>query len=204
MFKGKRLFLSIGASLLLFAGIVTATAELWNRPDPVTVPDETLIHVTLDQGLSSDQNRAGDRFEATVSKPIVIDNKIIIPEGAHATGTVVDARPSGRLMGRAHLQLALEDIEINGKTYQLRTSSTQRIGQNHKKRNWAWIGGGGAGGALIGAAAAGGKGALIGGPIGLGAGTAAAYFTGKKDIRLSPETPLTFRLAEPVTIDAKG
>jgi len=204
MLRGKKQFLVVGSCLLFLAGLVTATAELWDRPNPVTVPDETLIHVTLDQALSTDQSRAGDHFEATVSEPVVIHNKTVIPEGAHATGMVVDSHPSGRLMGRARLQLTLENIEINGKTYPLCTSSAQRTGHNHKKRNWAWIAGGGAGGALIGAVAGGGKGALIGGPIGAGAGTAAAYLTGKRDIHLSPETPLTFRLAQPVTVDAKG
>jgi hypothetical protein len=95
-------------------------------------------------------------------------------------------------------------VEIGGKTYELRTTTSQRIGGNHKKRNWGWIGGGAGGGALIGALAAGGKGALIGGPVGAGAGTAVAFMTGKKDIHLRPEAPLTFRLVRPVTIDVKG
>ena len=39
------------------------------------------------------------------------------------------------------------------------------------------------------------QGALIGGPVGAGAGTGVAFFTGKKDIHLRAETPLTFKLA---------
>jgi len=66
------------------------------------------------------------------------------------------------------------------------------------------IGGGAGGGALVGAIAAGGEGALIGGPIGAGAGTAAAFITGKKNVRLPPKTHLTFKLVEPLTIDAKS
>jgi hypothetical protein len=57
---------------------------------------------------------------------------------------------------------------------------------------------------LIGALAGGVKGALIGGPVGAGAGTTVALLTGKKDIHLRAETPLTFKLAEPVTIPVKG
>jgi hypothetical protein len=204
MIVAKQRYLLIGGSLLLLAGLITATALVSKRPDPVTVPEATELHVTLDQGLASDQSRPGDHFEATVSQPVTIGDKTVIPQGAHVDGLVVDARPSGRLMGRAHLQLALDSIDVDGKSYELHSNTSQRVGGNHKKRNWAWIGGGGAGGALIGAAAGGGKGALIGGPIGAGAGTAAAYFSGKKDIHLGPETPLTFRLAQPVTIDVKG
>ena len=47
-------------------------------------------------------------------------------------------------------------------------------------------------------------GALIGGPVGAGAGATVALLTGKKDIKLRPETPVKFELSEPVTIDVKG
>jgi hypothetical protein len=33
---------------------------------------------------------------------------------------------------------------------------------------------------------------------------ATAYLTGKKDIKLPAETPLTFKLVEPVTVDVRG
>jgi hypothetical protein len=200
----KNRYLLFGGVLLLLAGIIVATAAISDRSEPVTVPEETAIHVTLDQGLASNQSLPGDHFEATVSEPVVINEHTVIPQGARAEGLVVDAHPSGRLMGRARLQLALESIQVNGASYQLRTATANRVGGNHKKRNWAWIAGGGGGGALIGALAGGGKGALIGGPVGAGAGTVVAFMTGKKDIHLSPETPLTFRLAQPVTIDVKG
>ena len=138
------------------------------------------------------------------SEPIVVENKTVIPQGATVEGLVVDARHSGRLMGRARLRLALETVAVDGKAYEIRTNSTSRVGGSHKNRNIGFIGGGAGGGLLIGAVAAGGKGALIGGPVGAGAGTAVAFLTGKKDIRLPAETSLTFKLAGPVTINAKG
>jgi hypothetical protein len=206
MLGPKRNILLGSAIVLLSAGIITAAVTLATHPRtvPITVPEETPIHVTLDQGISSNQNRPGDHFEATISEPVVLNDKTVIPQGTPVEGLVVDARPSGHLRGRAHLQLALESMQLNGKTYDLRTSSSYRRGGDHKKRNWALIGGGAGGGALIGAAAAGGKGALIGGPIGAGAGTAVAYFTGKKDIHLRPETRLEFRLNQPVIVDTKS
>jgi hypothetical protein len=206
MLGTKRNVLLASMIVLLSAGIITAAVTLATHPRtvPITVPEQTAIHVTLDQGISSNQNRPGDHFEATISEPVVLNDKTVIPQGTPVEGLVVDARPSGHLMGRAHLQLALESMQLNGRTYDLRTSSSYRRGGDHKKRNWAWIGGGAGGGALIGAAAAGGKGALIGGPIGAGAGTAVAYFTGKKDIHLRPETRLEFRLNQPVIVDTKS
>jgi len=34
--------------------------------------------VTLDQALSSDLSKPGDRFDATVSEPVVMDGKTVI------------------------------------------------------------------------------------------------------------------------------
>jgi hypothetical protein len=204
MILTRRHYLLAGGAVLLAVALGIAAASLPNRAEPMVIPESTAIHVTLEQALASNQSRPGDHFEATVSEPVIVDGKTVIPQGASAEGLVVDARPSGRLMGRAHLQLALESVAVGGENYGVRTSSKWRSGGNHKKRNWAWIGGGAGGGALIGALAGGGKGALIGGPIGAGAGTTVALLTGKKDIHLRPETPLTFKLSEPVTIPAKG
>jgi hypothetical protein len=200
----KRHYLIGGSAILLAAALTLSAATLRDRSDPVTLPERTAIHVTLDQALASNQNKPGDHFDATVSEPVVVDGKTVIPQGAHADGLVVDARQSGRLMGRARLQLALESVAVDGQNYDVRTGSHPRIGRDHKIRNLEWIGGGAAGGAVIGALAGGGTGALIGGPIGAGAGTTVALLTGKKDIKLRAETPLKFELAEPVTIKVKG
>ena len=204
MLLTKRHYLMLGGAVLLAVVLGVGAAALPHRSDPVMVPERTVIHVTLDQTLASDQNRAGDHFDATVSEPVLVDGKTIIPQGAHAEGIVVQARPSGKLMGRARLQLALQTVAVDGQNYDVRTISHPRVGRDHKKRNFEWIGGGAAGGALIGALAGGGTGALIGGPVGAGAGTTVAFLTGRKDIRLRAETPLKFELADPVTIKVKG
>ena len=204
MILTKRHYFTAGGAILLAAGLTLSLAASRDASEPVTLPERTVIHVTLDQALASNQSRPGDHFDATVSEPVVVDGKTIIPQGAHAEGLVVDARQSGRLMGRARLQLALQTVAVNGQDYDVRTFSYPRIGRDHKKRNWAWIGGGAAGGAVIGALAGGGTGALIGGPVGAGAGVTVALVTGKKDIKLRAETPLKFELAEPATISLKG
>lgn len=203
MILTKRNYLIGGGAALLAAVLAVSAVTFANRPELVTVPEQTPIRVTLDHAVTSDQSRPGDHFEATVAEGVVVGGKTVIPQGAHAEGLVVDAKKSGRLMGRARLQLALQTVEVTGQQYDVRTTSSPRIGGDHKKRNWAWIGGGAGGGALVGAAAAGGKGALIGGPVGAAAGTTFALLTGKKDIKLRPETPVTFKLAEPVTINVK-
>jgi hypothetical protein len=202
MRRNKRALWLLGS--LLAAALITSGVTLARKPAPATIPDGTAIHVRLDNAVDSNQSRSGDEFKATISEPVVVDGKTVIPKGAAAKGLVVDARESGHLKGVPRLRLALSSVELDGKTYDLRTSPGLRNGKNHRRRNWEWIGGGAGAGLLVGAIAGGGKGALIGGPIGAGVGTAVAYFTGKRDIRLSAETPLTFRLSQPLTIPLKS
>jgi len=193
--------IAVGLVLVVIGGVALARSRI--HADPVTVSARTPIHVTLDQALASNQSRPGDHFDGTVAEPVVVRDKVVVPQGARVEGVVVDAHQSGGLRGRARLQLALEAVELDGKRYEISTTVAHRVGGDHKKRNLAWIGGGGGAGVLIGALAAGGKGALIGGPIGAGAGTAVAYFTGRKDIHLPAETRLTFQLAKPLTVEGR-
>lgn len=177
---------------------------LFESSKDVTISEGVQLEVVVDETLSSKRNHAGDSFEASLVQPVMKDGKTIIPAGAHLTGRVVDAKEAGRLHVPARLSVALSSVEVSGKSYDIDTNTIGETGKNHNKRNIGFIGGGAAGGALIGGLAGGGKGALIGSLIGAGAGTAGAAATGKKDISLPAETRLEFRLLRPVTVSVKG
>src|SRR5258708_10804820 len=148
MHLSKRTYAMVGGSVLLAVALGVAAATLPNRSrlESATVPQDASIHVTLDQAFASDQSRPGEHFEATVSEPVLINGKAVIPQGAHAEGLVVDARRSGRLKGRARLQLALETVTVNGQSYGVRTSSSWRTVANHKNRTWSGFGAAAGGG----------------------------------------------------------
>ena len=188
------------ALALLAAARATNVAPSLVGTNEMTVPAGTAIHVRLDQSLATNQNDSGESFAATVTSPVMVNGKEVIPAGARAEGVVVTSKPSGRLKGHAYMTLALSAVEVGGKHYEVNSNTVGRQSGDHKKRNIALIGGGGGGGLLIGALAGGGKGALIGGPVGAGAGLAVAAITGKKQVNIPAETAMTFRLTQPLTI----
>ncbi|PYT34445.1 MAG: hypothetical protein DMG58_04885 [Acidobacteria bacterium] len=192
------------AALSLALGLGVATKVRAGSRDSMTLPQHTPIQVVLDQPVSADRTKAGDRFAATVAQPVVVDGNTVIPKGARVSGVVVESRHGGRIKGEADLRLALHSVKVNGTSYPIHTTAFHRSSKSHKRRNLLMIGGGAGTGVLIGALAGGGAGALIGGPVGAGAGTAAAILTNKKDVKLPAETHLTFKLSEPVSIPAKS
>ena len=166
----------------------------------ISIPAGTLLEVRLQETLDTKRNRAGDRFTATLTRPIVLDGRTVVPRGTSFTGHVTESKASGRFKGRALMSLNLDSFELNGRRHEIRTTHVGRESGGHKKRNWFLIGGGSGVGSAIGAIAGGPAGALIGAGAGAGAGTAGAAITGKKNVRLPVETQLAFSLRTPVTL----
>lgn len=164
------------------------------------IPAGTRLRVALTNSVSSDKSRAGDRFMGVLAEPVVIDGKTILEKGTHVRGLVVNAKESGRVKGRASIQLTLTEIVRGGNSLNISTKPYSAVAEATKKRDAAIIGGGAGLGAAIGALAGGGKGALIGAGIGGGAGTGAVLATRGKEIRYSPETRIPFTLAQSVEI----
>src|SRR5260221_12314477 len=168
---------------------------------PIPLPADPAIPVFLASTINSKVAKAGDEFEATVSEPVVVEGRTAIPKGAHANGTVVDAKKQGTFKGEAVLAIRLTRVEIHGKGYTISTSPYGGTVKGKGKRTAVVTGGGAAVGALISGPAGGGKGAAIGAGVGAGGGLAASGTTGGKNVEFPAESAITFKLTEPVTIE---
>jgi hypothetical protein len=161
---------------------------------PAVVSTGTALHVRVDDVLDTRRNRPGDRFSATLVRPVIVNGRTVLPAGARFHGHITKSAESGRLKGRAVLGLTLDDFQLHDRTYSIGTTYVNRVGEPHKKRNVILAGGGAALGAVIGAFAGHGKGAAVGAFAGGATGTAGAAATGKKDVAIAAETPITFFL----------
>jgi hypothetical protein len=170
-------------------------------PQPLVVPAGTTLTVRLGESLGSKLSSPGQSFSATLVSPITVDGNTVIPAGALARGTVVDAKALGRFKGGALLELRLNSITVNGSEQRIKTSAVTRTLKGKGKRTAVMAGGGTALGAIIGGLAGGGKGAAIGAVAGAGAGTGGAAFTGNKEIVLPAESALSFRLTSPLEVN---
>jgi hypothetical protein len=156
----------------------------------------------VDQSVSSKTNSAGDRVIASVAAPVVVNGKQVIPAGAAASGTITVAKSAGRFQGNAELALTLNSVTVDGKTYDLQTSTFSETTGSRGRRTAISTGIGAGAGAVIGAIAGGGKGAAIGAGSGAGAGAVGAAVTGERDVTFPAETKISFELSQPVTIQA--
>jgi hypothetical protein len=172
-------------------------------PKPIVVKAGKEIVITADQSVSSKTSNSGDHFEASLAEPVVVGDKVVIPKGAKATGTVTDAKSAGKFKGNAAITVTLSSITVHGEEYRLKTTEVTESGKGRGKRTAEGAGGGAVVGALIGALAGGGKGAAIGAGAGAGAGVAGTALTGNRDITIAPETKLTFQLQEPLEVRKK-
>lgn len=171
-------------------------------PGRITIPAGTWIAVRLNEELSSDHNQPGDYFTGTLVQPIVANGRVIARHGQIVSGVVSEAKKAGRVEGLSRLGLELTEISmVDGGQAQVRTKLMERHGDTSYGRDAVGIGAAVGTGAAIGASVNGGVGAGIGAAAGVLVSTIGVMMTRGKPTVVYPETPLTFRLDAPLTVE---
>jgi len=171
------------------------------------IPNGTALVAVLNNDLSTQNVREGERFTMTVRSPGEYD-------GATVEGSVVSINRGGRVTGRSEMTLDFDTIRLrDGRSYRfagilesVRTTNGDVVrvdnegavrdsDQTSKTVQRTAIGT--AVGAIIGAIAGGGKGAAIGAVIGAGASAGSVYVQGRNDLDLTAGTELTVRATGP-------
>ena len=168
----------------------------------VIVPAGTELLVILIDSISTDKNKAGDRFMASLGAPIIVDGKTVVERGTKVQGRVADAESSGRVKGLANIRLELTGIMDGAKVIPIVTKPFVAEADSSKGRDAAVAGGGAGIGAAIGAATGGKKGAGLGAIIGGAAGTGAVLATKGRELEFGSESKLRFTLDKEVELPA--
>ena len=82
----------------------------------ITLPKGTAISAAARQTLATDKNKVGDTFAASLTEPIKVDGKTVIPKGTQVTCRIVKVRKN-------ELKVTLASVVIHGKSYPLDTNS---------------------------------------------------------------------------------
>lgn len=168
--------------------------------DTENVPAGTALTVVMLDPISTETNKIGDTFTATLADPIVVNGKIVAEKGDKVTGEVKNVEEPGRVKGRARLELVLKDLTTSNRKYKISTEPFTAVAGSTKDRDAGIIAGGAGVGAVIGAVTGGKKGAAIGAIIGGGTGTTAVLLTKGKHVKLEPEMRVNFVLSNDVDL----
>lgn len=185
--------------LLIFANLILVSAQ---GDSIYRLPAGTRITVKLDADLNSKVSSVNDTFKAFVAKPVINRETVVLPVGTEIEGRVtgVSRAKSGGKNGK--LDIVFEWLrlspdarrEIDGVLItKFRTGSTDTL-------NALSLIGGTATGALIGAAATSGKGALIGAGIGAGMGSGILLFRKGKEMRIAKDDEFEIELKKEVVL----
>ena len=177
------------------------------------VPAGTALMVRLDTTLATFSNRVGDPFQAKVTQAVIVNGNTLIPVGATVEGRVTKVSEPRRISGkptivilpeavilptgeRYYLDATLVDTNIKGTDV---NQEGQFKGQGHDRRDQLEVGGGTAGGMLVGGLIGGGPGVLIGGAVGASATTVHWLIT-HRSATLPAGTELTLELNRPMAM----
>lgn len=181
----------------------------------LTVPSGTKIRARMESNLSSKVSQVGDNFTAKTVDPVYASTgAVVIPQGSEIIGRVdrVQKAVKGGKVGEIDVsfrQVVLPNgtkRTINGSLTDLSEDDAKSDnegtakGDKTKHRKIIFIGGGGAGGAILGGAIGGGKGALIGGLIGAGAGFLGERFTKGENVEVKSGAEFGVYLNQSVTL----
>ena len=168
-----------------------------------SVASGTVVRVRMNRTISSKTAQVGNTFTVNVTEPVYSSNGVVvIPTGSTLTGRVDTVKRAANGGKPGEIDVSFTQVRLpNGRTRAINGSLTElgggdtrsdnegtASGKPMKNRKLIFIGGGGAGGAVLGAAIGGGKGALIGGLLGAGAGFLGDKFTKGKEAEVESGT----------------
>jgi hypothetical protein len=209
-----------------FAG--SAAADRVGAETEYVIPQGTELSVRTNEAINSKTATQGQTFAATVAQDVKdASGLVVIPRGSPAQ-LVIDEVKGGGAAGGATFALDLRSVTVNGRFYLAETGAVEPgSGTGQGASTGATMPGGAGLGTLIGAVVGGGKGSAAGTAVGaaggresaigaaIGAagggkesaistaiGAAGGVLASGGEVKVPAETMLTFRLDQPLRLEA--
>ena len=170
-----------------------------------TVNTGTVIRVRMNQTINSKTATVGNTFTVTVTEPVYSNSGVVvIPTGSTLTGRINSVRRADKGGKPGEIDASFISVRLpNGRTRSINASLTDLdankttsdneggvSGSQMKNRKIIFIGGGAAGGAILGAIVGGGKATAIGAIAGAAGGFPGERFLKGQRPRSNPEPSL--------------
>jgi hypothetical protein len=201
-------------SVLLAIAPVASVAQA----ETYSVSAGTALRCRLTQTISTKLNFQNDPFTATVTEPLMIGGKQIIPVGSTVDGHIAWLVRPGRIRGVGEMRLDAEKVTFpDGRSYTLSAILVKAYGAEGAKvqdeegslkgpssrmKDIQEVGLGMGGGGFLGTVIGGFHGAVIGGAIGGAAGLVDTLRRRGKDLTLPTGTQLEYQLTRELVVTA--
>jgi type IV secretion system protein VirB10 len=210
---------NLGRKYLLLAFVLLPGVAGSQVGSEIVLGEGTRISLQLNDHLSTKLNNEGDTFTATVTAPVYLKDRLIIPKGSIISGSISRVLRPGRFKGKAVMNLLFSSIRLPGAAAQLPiVASLARVdqegnagvrgegtiaGEDSKGRDAAKVAVPTLTGAGIGAIVNGGHGAGIGAGIGAAVGLATVLAGRGKDLELRRGSTMDIVLDRPLAIPSE-
>lgn len=197
-----------------------STAAPHTAAHEITIPAGTKIPIALRNAISTKSSHEGDPIYAKTTFPVVIDDRIVIPEGTYMQGKISSIKPAGRIKGRAEVLMhfttliypsgytvvlpgSLENAPAVDKAKVKDKEGTITADGNKGEKAATVAVPAAEGGALAGGLASGSRGgALAGAGAGVAAGMLAVMLSHGNEVRLMPGMTFEVVLQRDVAVDS--
>jgi type IV secretion system protein VirB10 len=182
----------------------------------------THILLSMINSVSTKQAQPGDRLYLETAFPVIVNGKVVVPQGSYVTGTITEVKRAGRVKGKAEMQVRFDSLTLrNGVTRDFRADlgaidgdsketlnreQSKVNGDSNKTKEIETIGATTATGAAIGSTAGAiknhwGRGFGIGTGAGAATGIAAVLMTRGPDASLARGSTVEMVLDRPLDFD---
>ncbi len=185
-------------SILIFAN----SSPSFGQSDSIyRLPAGTRIRLELNAEVNSHISSVNDTFLATVAKPVIVRDAVVLPAGTLIEGRVSSVTRASMFGHSGKLDVVFETMKISNQMRHIDgVMVTQVRVPSSRTFNILSILFGTGAGTAIGAASNSGSGAVIGAGVGAGAGTAVAMLRKGKDVRLRKGEEFEIELKKEVVL----